>query len=180
MHVQTHDFSSDTAARCHLWLLYGHEEHTHTHTHSPPESNTCPHQSPEHRETTGHFPTQLGAINNPCVEKGNAGRGVGSVMNPSAGRLSATRDETARRACVSLCQFHLRSGRGRSHQGSLCSRGVLGRLLRRCCDTHAWLEGWHSWAWVTVVAAAEAFDGRDRMFTCKWLLSLDKGVRAMT
>lgn len=38
MHVQTHDFGSDTAARCHLWFLCGHEEthtHTNTHTHYP-------------------------------------------------------------------------------------------------------------------------------------------------
>lgn len=113
------------------------------------------------------------------------GRGVGSVMNPSAGRLTATRDETARRACVSPCQFHLRSGRGRSHQGSLSSRGELGRLLWRCCDTHharlAALTG--RMAFLSLGnrgGSSRGFDGRDKMFTCKWLLYLDKGVRAMT
>lgn len=36
---------------------------------------------------------------------------------------------------VLMCCCHLRSGRERSHQGSLRTLGVSDWLLRRCCDT---------------------------------------------
>lgn len=86
-----------------------------------------------HWEMASRVPTQLGAINNPCVRKGMwvrcFAKGAGNELLGPCCSLPASWGETALCPHVSLCLCHLRSGRGRCHQGSLCSLGHLAWLL---------------------------------------------------
>lgn len=107
------------------------------------------------------------------------GRAVGKELLGPLSRLSATQDAIPHCAYVLLCQCHLRSGWGRSHQGSLCSRRLSARLLRCCCDTHrAWLgsplTGRMAFLSLGNHGSSRDFDGQDNMYTCKWLPYLDK------
>lgn len=93
------------------------------------------------------------------------GRAVGNELLGPPNRLSAARDERARCAYVLLFQRHMRSGWGRSHQGSLCSQGVSARLLRRRCDTHrvrlATPTGRMAFLSLGNHGSSRDFDGRD-------------------
>lgn len=125
------------------------------------------------------------------LKKGNAGQ------MPSEGRILCNELQGAPAAgCQPLemrlagcahvlpCQCHLKSGCGRSCQGSLCSWRISPTALlwySSCAGLLHWLEGWHSWAWawawawVTMAAAETLTDGTGMGCThAEWLLYVNE------
>lgn len=158
---------------------------THTETHSPQRA-TCAYISdlfiPERWDMPGHFPTQLGAINNLCVKKGMGVRccvkGAQSVMNSWGPPTGCQPLEMREPGVLTCCCSSAIWGVGgdvltRDHcvprEFQPDSSGVAVILI--VCGWLPRLEGWHSWAWVTMAAAETLMDGT---YMCKWLLYLDK------
>lgn len=113
---------------------------------------------------TGHFPMQLGAINNLCVKKGMEVSRCVKVMNSwdLAGRLCFCASSICGVGVDVLIRAH--SGPG----------GVSARLLRHCCDFHhvrpAALTGRMAFqSQGNHGSNCRDFDGQDGMFAHEWI-----------